>query len=55
MAVDHDGLEEHGPRPDPEFSFAVQSAINDERLFCLRVPGFPDDFVLVAFVVAIAA
>src|SRR5262245_57638598 len=54
IAVDHDGLEEHGPRPNPEPPFAVQGAINDERFLRLRMPGFPNDLVLVSFIVPIA-
>jgi hypothetical protein len=54
-AVDRDRIEKHRCRPDPKPSFTIQGAIHDEGFLRFRMPGNPNDFVVMAFVVPIAA
>ena len=55
VAIDDYGFKEHGPRTDPEPALPIQGTVYDERLFGLRMPRFSNDFVLISFIVSIAA
>ncbi len=55
LAIAFDGLDEICQRPDPQAAFAVHGSVNDDFLFCLRIPGDANDFVAVAFEMAVNA
>ena len=54
-AVDDDVLHEHLVRSHPPAAVVVKRPVDDHRLQRLAVADHADDFVVVAFVVAVAA
>jgi hypothetical protein len=54
-AIDLDIIEKYLARTHPQSERSVECAVNDQRLFCLRVGCRPDHLVQATFVMPIGA